>query len=326
MKMLKGINDLLSKKKISRRNFLKSCVSAALLLAAQNRFARFAFAKEAVSNGRPKKGIKGDYDLVAARGDDPYKMTVEAVRSMGGMQRFVSKGDVVVVKPNIAWDRTPEQAANTNPLVVAAVIDMCFEAGAKRINVFDISCNEVRRCYETSRIQKTAKEKGAHIYFPDDWNMVNAHFDYKSPMEGWPILKDAIECDTFINVPVLKHHGLAGLTITMKNLMGVCGGNRGKIHFDIGRKLVDITDFISPDLNIVDAYRVLVRNGPTGGDLKDVEKKNTVYAATDATLADAYGASLMGVDPMEIPNIKDAAERNIGNFDISKANILTIDA
>ncbi|MFH1995369.1 MAG: DUF362 domain-containing protein [Candidatus Omnitrophota bacterium] len=309
---------------LTRRGFLKVCASALAVFAASSLFSRLVYAKKESSSGRPKKNIKGDYDLVAVGGEDPYKMTVESIRSMGGMGRFVKKDDVVVVKPNIAWDRAPEQACTTNPLVVAAVIDLAFEAGAKRVNVFDITCNDAKRCYDTSGIQQAAKEHGANVFHPDDWNSVSAHFDYESPMEDWPMLRDALDCDAFINVPVLKSHGLAGLTIAMKNLMGVCCGNRGKIHFDIGRKLVDITDFISPELTVVDAYRVLVRNGPTGGNLSDVVDTRVVLAATDATLADVYAATLVGVDPMSLPNIKAAFKRNFGSTDIAKANILKL--
>ncbi|MFH1752596.1 MAG: DUF362 domain-containing protein, partial [Candidatus Omnitrophota bacterium] len=179
-----------------------------------------AKAEDPAVSGRRKKGIKGDHDLVVAQGSDPYRMTVKAIEKMGGMGRFVKKGDTVVVKPNMAWDRTVEQAANTNPLVVAALVELCYKAGAKRVNVFDRTCNSAERCYINSGIKKAAEEKNAKVYFVDDWNYVKARFSYKSLMDGWPIYRDAVECDTLINVPVLKDHGLANLTLSMKNFMG----------------------------------------------------------------------------------------------------------
>jgi len=312
------------KRHISRRKFLKLFFGGLAVFISQNRFLKLAFAKVSQSEGRPKSGIKGIYDLVDVKGKDPFENTVRGVEAMGGMARFVKKGSTVVVKPNIAWDRTPEQAADTNPQVVAALVEMCYKAGARRVNVFDVTCNEERLCYQTSGIAKAAREKGAYVYFPNLWNIVNAKFKYKSLMEGWPILRDAINCDTFINVPVLKDHGLTNLTLSMKNLMGVCGGTRGEIHQDIGRKLVDLTDFISPDLTVIDATRVLIKNGPSGGDLNDVITLDKLIVATDPTLADTFACTLVDRDPLDVPYIKVAIERHFGSADIRKANILRL--
>lgn len=318
----------LNRGNISRREFLRISIAGLALIAAGNfvSAAKAVFAQSGASAGRPKRRIKGDHDLVCAKGDDPYATTVKAVDAIGGMGKFVRRGSVVVIKPNIGWDRTPEQAANTNPMVVAALIDMCLKAGAKRINIFDVPCNDARRCYESSGIEKVAREHGANIYFPDSWNVVKAKFGYRSPMEGWTILRDAIGCDTFINVPVLKNHGLTQLTLSMKNLMGVCTGNRGLIHQDIGRKLVDLTDYINPELTVIDGWRYLERHGPTGGDLNDVKELKTVIAATDPTLADAYAAKLVGYEPMSIDNVRIAAERKLGSADTDKADILELNA
>lgn len=317
-------------KKISRWNFIKLAVSAlAVLPFAGNIFAKAAAAAQTGFNGRPKSGIKGDHDLVIAKGDDPYNITVKAVESMGGMGRFVKSGATVLIKPNIGWDRSPEQAGNTNPMVVAALVDLAYKAGAKRVNVFDITCNDARRCYATSGIEAAAAASGAKVYFPDEWDVVKARFgpvgaSGGSQMEDWPILREAVECDTFINVPVLKHHALTRLTLSMKNLMGVCGGNRGLMHFNIGQKIVDLTRFINPDLTVIDAYRVLTRNGPSGGNLADVEALKTVVVATDPTLADTYAAKLAGVDPMSVPYIKVAAGEGFGSTDIEGADSVTI--
>lgn len=316
-------------KKVSRKQFLKLLVSGLAFLPLSGQLLGHAAPSSSSGfNGRPKSGVKGDYDLVIAKGEDPFAMTVKAMESMGGMGRFVKKGATVVIKPNIGWDRTPEQAGNTNPQVVAALIDMAYKAGAKRVNIFDVTCNDPRRCYANSGIEAAASAAGAKIYFPDDWDMVKANFgdaSSVSPMEGWPILRDAIECDTFINVPVLKHHALTRLTLSMKNLMGVCGGNRGMIHFNIGPKLVDLTRFINPDLTIIDAYRVLMRNGPTGGNLADVNTMKTVIAATDPTLADTYAAQLVDVDPMAVPYLKTAAKEKFGSMDTGTAKKITIE-
>jgi len=311
-------------KKISRRRFLKAGLVALASLPLSARFLSQAFSQTG-SNGRAKSNRKGEHDLVHAQGENPYDMTVAAVAAMGGMERFVSKGSVVVIKPNMAWDKTPEYAVTTNPLVVVALVDLCFKAGAKRVKVFDRTCNAAARCYESSGVKKAAQERGAHVYFVDDWNYVEAHFDYKSPMEGWPIYLDAIACDTFINVPILKHHTLTKLTLSMKNLMGVCGGNRGGLHLNIGQKMVDLTEFINPDLTVIDAFRVLADHGPTGGNLEDVVNMKSLIVAADPTLADTYACQLMSVDPQSVPYIAEARQRNIG-IAIEDARILKVNA
>lgn len=324
---MKSIHEYITSvmdKKVSRKKFLKITFSSLALLLLSGFRPRTAQAIQTQSFGRPKKTIKADHDLVVASGDDPYAMTVKAVEAMGGMEKFVKKGDVVLVKPNMGWDRTPEQAGNTNPQVVAALVDMSFKAGAKRVNVFDITCNDARRCYANSGIEKAAVKSGATVYYPDDWDTLKASFNYKSPMEGWPVLKDAIAADVVINAPVLKHHGLTRLTLSMKNLMGVCGGNRGIMHMGIGEKLVDLTGFINPELTVIDAYRVLVRNGPTGGNLSDVEAMKKIIVSTDPTLADIIACGIAGVDTSAVPYVKNAIQRKIGITDPLKADILKI--
>lgn len=316
--------DEVFKKHISRRGFLKILATALLALFPRGSFVRRAFASSGSSDGRKARGARGEHDIVLASGPDPYANTVKAVKEMGGMERFVRKGDIVLVKPNIAWDRTPEQAANTDPGVVAALVDMAYKAGAKRVNVFDVTCNEERRCYDTSGIAAAAKEKGAFVFFPDHWNVVKAHFPCKSAMEGWPVIRDAVECDVFINAPVLKDHGLTGLTLSMKNLMGAVSGTRGLIHSGIGDKLVDLAEFFKPDLIVIDATRYLKAHGPSGGNLSDVVKMDKVMAATDPTLADMFAAGLVGRDPMALPNVRAAVDRSFGRHDLENSDIVRI--
>lgn len=312
------------RQQMSRATFLKIIFAALLAFIAENRILRTAFAQEKESGPRERRAVQTNHDVVVATGSDPYKNTVAVIAGLGGMERFVKKDATVVVKPNIGWDRTPEQAANTNPAVVAALVDLCYQAGAKRVNVFDIPCNDARRCYENSGILAAAQSRGAKVYFADTWNVVKAKFPYDTPMNGWPVLRDAMVCDTLINVPVLKHHGLTGLTLSMKNLMGVCGGVRGMIHVDIAGKLADLLDFIRPELTVVDATRVLLRNGPSGGNLADVAQLDTVFASPDSVLADAFACQLLKRQADEIGYIKEAAGRGLGSMDVAKARILAV--
>ncbi|MCX5781149.1 MAG: DUF362 domain-containing protein [Elusimicrobia bacterium] len=313
-------------KNISRKSFIKFLGAGLGYLALQTKSARYAFAKATGQTLKPRSGRKvvTNFDLAVVKGENPAVITRKAIEILGGMNRFVKSGDTVVIKPNIGWDRTPEQAGNTNPEVVGTLVKLCRDSGAKIVKVFDRSCNDSRRTYRNTGIEDAVKKAGGVIYFCDDWKFYPAQYPKGSIMADWPMFRDAVECDVFINVPIAKDHGLTGLTLSMKNLMGVCGGNRGRIHWDIDQKLVEITEFIKPDLTVIDAYRILLRNGPTGGDLGDVEMKKTVIASADPVLADAYATTLFGMKPSDIGSIPIASRRGLGSMDIAKAKIREI--
>jgi uncharacterized protein (DUF362 family) len=273
---------------------------------------------------RVKRAVKTNCDLAVVKGADPAAITRKAIEALGGMGRFVRKGDVVVVKPNIGWNRAPEYAANTNPEVVAAVVKLCYAAGARKVKVFDKTCNDAAMCYANSGIPEAVKKAGGQVSHVIDSKFIPALFPAGSAMESWPLYRDAVECDCLINVPIAKHHGLSGLTLSMKNLMGVCGGNRGMIHVNIDRKLAEITKFMAPDLTIIDGFRMLMRNGPSGGNLKDVKMGKTVIAGTDPVLADSYAATLFDREPGEIGHIRAAEELGVGSANIARAVIRKI--
>jgi uncharacterized protein (DUF362 family) len=310
----------------SRKGFLQLLGAGAGALLA-NRLTRKAWAKTAtVLPPRSARPAATDCHLAVVTGEEPGAMTRKAVETLGGMARFVKSGDVVVVKPNIGWDRTPEQAGNTHPEVVAALVTMAKEAGARVVKVFDNTCNDARRTYANSGIQEAVKKAGGLIFYVSDWKFYPGQFPEKSAMADWPIFRDAVECDCFINVPVAKHHGLTGLTLSMKNLMGVCGGTRGQMHWNIDQKLAELTAYIKPNLTVIDAYRVLLRHGPTGGDLGDVRKLGVVVAGTDPVLADAYAATLLERKPEDIGYIRAAAGMKLGSMDLKQAHIRKVAA
>lgn len=273
---------------------------------------------------RAKRVVRTACDLAVAKGSPPALITRKAVEALGGMGLFVKQGDTVVVKPNIAWDRSPAQAANTHPDVVAEIVRLCYAAGARTVKVFDRTCNDPAMCYRTSGIAAAAEKAGGRVSHTSDWKFIPAAFPEGSAMGTWKLYRDAVECDVFINVPVAKHHSLTRLTLSMKNLMGVCGGLRGQIHWNIDEKLADLTAFIAPNLTIIDATRILLRNGPSGGRIADVKETRTVIAGTDPVLADAYAATLFGLQPRDIDHIKTAEARGIGSAEISSANIRRI--
>ncbi|MCS7280201.1 MAG: DUF362 domain-containing protein [Desulfobacterota bacterium] len=259
-------------------------------------------------------------DLAVAKGYPPAKLVESAIGALGGIRRFVSRGDVVVVKPNIAWDRTPEMAANTNPEVVAEIVRLCYEAGAKQVKVLDRSVNDPKRCYVQSGIERHALSQGAKIVYPDDRKFRKVEIKGEI-LKSWELWTEVLEADKIINVPIAKHHSLARLTMGLKNMMGIMGGFRGLIHQRLDDSLADLVAFVRPTLTVLDAIRILVRGGPQGGDLKDVVQTNTVIVGTDPVAVDAYGSTLFGLRPEDIGAVKKAAERGIGRMDIEKMRI-----
>ena len=250
--------------------------------------------------------------MSVAQEGEPAELVRRAVAGIGGMSRFVSRQDVVVIKPNIAWDRTPEQAANTNPELVAEVVRQCWQAGAKRVVVTDVSCNEPRRCFQRSGIQAAALAAGAEVILPDPELFREVELG-GVVLKTWPVFTPFLEADKVINLPIAKHHSLLGVTIGMKNWYGILGGQRNRLHQQINQSLVDLANFMLPTVTILDGYRILLRNGPTGGSLEDVATKKTVVASTDPVALDAWVAkSWWNLDPEHLPYLGMAADRGLG--------------
>ncbi len=263
-------------------------------------------------------------DLSVAHGASPARITKAAIDGLGGIKMFISRGDVVVVKPNIGWDRLPVYAATTNPEVVSTVVALCYEAGAKQVKVFDHCVLDPRRCYKQSGIGPAATAAGGIVSFIDD----RKFRDMKLPgyaLKSWPLYTEAIEADKLINIPVAKTHGLSRLTLGMKNLMGIMGGNRGRIHQRIDDTLVDLAMTFKPALVILDAVRILTANGPQGGDLADVKQLNIVAAGRDQVAIDAFGATLFGMKGADIGCVVAGQRAGLGIMDLARLKIKRVD-
>ncbi|HET6419561.1 MAG TPA: DUF362 domain-containing protein [Geobacteraceae bacterium] len=260
--------------------------------------------------------------LAVAEGKDYSGITMNAVRALGGMKRFVRNGDTVVVKPNIGWDRSPEQAANTHPLVVRAVVEECLRAGAGKVKVFDRPCNDERRCYVNSGITAALRDlKKVELKFVEDERFRKVALN-GTVLKEWELYGEALSANVFINVPVAKHHGLTGLSLALKNVMGVMGGNRGKIHRNIGPALADINGTLKSHLVVIDATRILTGHGPQGGDLRDVRVLNKVIASTDIVAADAYATTLFGLKPADISTTVAAYKKGLGEMNLNRVRIV----
>lgn len=251
--------------------------------------------------------------VVAKHAQGAALLTRSAIDAMGGMKRFVAQGDIVVVKPNIGWDRLPVHAANTNPDVVATVVQMAYEAGAKRVVVTDASCNDPNRCFQRSGIWRATHKVGADVVLPAEHRFRTMRLR-GDVLDEWPVYTPLVEADKVINVPVAKHHNLAKYTGAMKNWYGALGGRRNRLHQSIDVSVADLATFMRPTLVVVDATRVLVRNGPQGGNIDDTREMNTVIASIDQVAVDAYAAGLIGQKRENIGYLKLGEERGLGTM------------
>jgi uncharacterized protein (DUF362 family) len=263
-----------------------------------------------------------DFDLVAIKGGEPHTMFDRAIDSIGGMKSFVKKGNTVVVKPNIGWDVVPERAANTNPLLVKRIVEHSFEAGAKDVYVFDHTCDDWNSCYSTSGIERAVKDAGGKIVPGNS----ERYYEEVTVSEGKRLTKAKVhelilESDVFVNVPILKSHSSAELTISMKNLMGIVWDRRYWHRNDLHQCIADFTSYRKPDLNVIDAYYVMRKNGPRGVSKADVLTMKSQIISSDIVAADAAAAKLFGLEPNEIDYMKIANDMNLGEIDLNKLNI-----
>jgi uncharacterized protein (DUF362 family) len=265
-------------------------------------------------------------ELVVAQGEQagPAVLVRRAIEEMGGMGRFVARGDTVVVKPNVAWDRLPEQAATTNPDAVAEVVRLCLAAGARSVIVTDVTCNAAEACFDRSGIAAAARAAGAEVVLPEPRFFTRV--DLKGQTLGeWPVLEPFLDADKLINVPIAKHHSLTGVTLGMKNWYGLIGGDRNRLHQRIHESIVDLSSFAKPTLTVLDAWRVLMRSGPTGGSLDDVEQKSTVIASVDPVAVDAYAAKAWwNLDVPRLRFVRLAEERGVGRADFAALRTRTV--
>jgi uncharacterized protein (DUF362 family) len=263
--------------------------------------------------------------VAAIKNGTPEVMFDKGIAALGGMTKFVKKGQTVVVKPNIGWDTEPELAGDTNPNLVARIIKHCYDAGAKKVYVFDHTCDPWKDTYKTSGIEDAAKKAGASV-------VPASTQDYyqKVSVPGGKTLKSArvheliISSDVFINVPILKDHGSAGLTMAMKNLMGIVW-ERGAWHATgLHQCIADFTAYRKPDLNVIDCYRIMTQNGPRGTSEADTQVAGSQIISSDIVAADAAAAKIFGTEPSTINYIKLAAEKGLGEMDLNNVEVKKI--
>ena len=304
---------------MDRREFLKRAAALGVLAGA-GRWLVMPEELWAMAPGDQPQAI-----IAQAEGTRWDVITGEAIQKLGGMKKFVQPGETVVVKPNMAWTRTPELAANAHPDVVRQVVELCLESGAKQVKVLDHTCHDARKAYKASGIQDAVqglKDPRAVVEFVDKRKFVKIKAEKAKALKEWPYYKDCLEADRLINIPVAKHHSEARLTLCLKNMMGAIGGWRGRIHVGLHQNIADMNLVLRPDLHVLDCTRILLRNGPSGGDVNDVALKNLVFAGPDPVALDARGTALFGLEPGDIGYIERAQALGLGTMDLSRVKIV----
>ncbi len=277
----------------------------------------------ATDTSQPNTDLPGSVpDLVVSHGSDPESMLVKALAAFGGIERFVSQGAQVIIKPNICVAYySYEYAATTNPWLVGAMVKLCIGAGAKSVKVMDSPFGGTpAQAYAVSGIEEQVKASGGDMVEMANLKFVNTPIPNGKAIQKWPVYDDVLKADVFINMPIAKHHSLARLTLGMKNLLGVIQ-NRSQMHANLGEKLADLTSLVQPTLTIVDAIRILMANGPTGGNLNDVKQTDTIIVSPDIVAADSYATGLFGLMPEDIAYIKAGAARGLGRSDLTNLKI-----
>ena len=303
---------------MQRRNFIKTAVAGAVAGSLQLQPAKL-FAKAQEQEKTP--------DLVAVMGGEPVEMYTKAIEALGGMGKYVKRGQKVVIKPNIGWDRSPEEGANTNPELVAAIVTDCLKAGASEVVVFDNTCDEWQACYRKSGIEAAAKAAGAKIAFGHEEKYYKEVSLPKGVrLKSAKIHEAILNCDVWFNVPVLKNHGSAKMTISMKNYMGIVWDRRVMHANDLQQSIVDVASYAKqPALHIVDAYRMMTQNGPKGKSIEDVQMGKALFASPDMVAVDTAAVNFFNqIKPMTIADashITKGEEMQLGTTKLANLKI-----
>lgn len=309
---------------MKRRDFIKSSAIAGAALSLNFEGLQAALTSNTIH-------LEKTPDLVAVMGGEPEVMLDKALEALGGIGNFVKKGQKVVIKPNIGWDRSPELAGNTNPKLISALVKKCLSAGAQKVTVFDHTCDNWQKCYASSGIEAAVKAAGGVIVPGNDESYYKKEISLPS---GVALKKAKIhevldEADVWFNVPVLKNHGGAKLSAAMKNYMGIVWDRRFFHQNDLQQCIADICTWNKkPVLNIVDAYRIMHQNGPQGKSAADVATVKSLIASKDIVAVDTAALSFFNqvkkLDMDAVGHIGKGQALKLGTTDLDKLEIKRI--
>ncbi|MDR0543121.1 MAG: DUF362 domain-containing protein [Dysgonamonadaceae bacterium] len=305
---------------MKRRDFLRTTLAAGAAV----------MMSDSLLANPSKLMVESTPDMVAVKGGEPAQMLQEALKTLGGIGKYVKKGHNVVIKPNIGWDKKPEFAADTNPELVGELVKQCLAAGARKVTVFDHTCDNWQRCYNNSGI-KQAVESAGGVMVPG--NDPSYYKEIKLPkavkLKSAKIHQALLEADVWFNVPILKNHDGARMSIAMKNYMGIVE-DRPYFHSnDLQQCIADICTWDKkPALNIIDAYRCLLRNGPQGRSVKDAYQMKALIVSKDIVAADTAAIRMFNqvekISIDDVGHIANGEKLRLGTQKIDQLNIKRI--
>jgi uncharacterized protein (DUF362 family) len=318
------MDDHSTKKTLTRRQFIKGAATALALPQLVTPGALFAPSRITAA--------EAEADVVVAKGGGPAQLLKAAMAPLGGMGRFVKKGQRVVIKANIAWARTPDQACTNNPDLLTALIKMCYEAGAKKVAVWDHTCDNYQFTFSRSGLKDATQKAGGEIFSGHGRNVYKSvQIPKAKKLKTAELIRDVVESDVFINFPIPKQHFATELTLGMKNLIGIVWDMEQLHRIGLHQCIADVNTLRKPDLVVVDAIRILLNNGPKGPG--KTEDTGEVIAATDIVAVDAYTAGLFKhpktgapYRPEDIQFVKNAYDLGLGEIDLSKVKLKKVSA
>jgi len=307
---------------VNRREFITRTTKAGVSIVAAAAIAKTMYSNMPAASDTKKQlvtipdfstaNLKGKISI--AKGYDRVRTVQNAIDQLGGIEKFVSEGDIVLIKPNIAFATPPALGATTNPELVAEVVRLCYNRGkAKEVIVTDNPINDAASCFTISGIAKAATAAGAKLMYPKDHHFQNTTLAGGKLIKDWPVYYGPLsKADKLIGITPVKDHHRSGASMTMKNFYGLLGGRRNIFHQDINGIISELAMLIKPTLVILDGTVVMKSNGPTGGSLSDLKHADTIIAGTDMVAVDTYGASLLGMKADDLPYLKLAENAKAG--------------
>jgi len=318
-------------REMSRRNFLVGTAVVAGGAFGLGLWRRRRREQRTLKGAKPHGLSLGEGQVVVARGADPAANVRRALDAAGGIEKLVSPGDTVVLKPNMAWDLPPNLGANANPATVAAVVELCAKAAGPggRVVVFDRTMSrDPSGPYRTSGIAEAAASAGGHVHYVNEASFYPVAIDGAFALDRWSFYGKVLfadEVDVLINIPAAKTHSTSGLTLGMKNVFGMVGGERGELHREIHKKIADLNRVVKVDLTILDATHVMFRNGPNSPRKSDVdsspERAQRIIVGTDRVAVDACGATLFGKKPQDVGFVTYGAEAGLGDLNFRTRDV-----
>lgn len=257
-------------------------------------------------------------------GRDYFKLMDKAMETVFANGGFGTNVKTLTLKVNAAWTRTPDQGANTHPVLVDSFLKNCTQAGIKKILVPEHPCRSGKEAFPKSGILQVVKKHNAKMIDlgKNKKSFKKVELPKAKKLNTAQVAAEYLDTDAIVNIPVAKHHSGAKLSMAMKNWMGVVK-DRGFWHRNsLHQCIADFSTFIKPNWTFVDATRTMMDGGPQGpGKLKH---PHLLIVSKDQVAADAYASGLFHDSVNAVKYLRIARDMKLGQTDVKKMNVRKI--